>query len=139
MAVLSDTAAQALLKGLVGDDASPLAPATFYVGLSSTEPTIDDGDIITVTEPTNGSYARVAVANTDAKWSISGRSAKNVDEIQFPTVTAVYDETPAYFVVFDAATAGDALFAGALNKSFSLSVGVKLVLAEEAVVLSVEE
>lgn len=139
MASVSNTAAQALLKGLVGDEAAASAPASFYVGLSSTEPTISAGDITTITEPTNGGYARVEVANTNTEWTVSGRSAVNVNEVQFPTVTAVYDATPAYFVVFDAATAGNALFAGALNKAFTLSVGVKLVLAAEAVVLSVQE
>lgn len=47
-------------------------PGTWYVGLSTTEPS-DDGT--NFTEPVGGSYARVAVANTVANWPAAATSS----------------------------------------------------------------
>jgi hypothetical protein len=136
---LSNDAAVLLLKGLVGDEKATTAPADFYVGLSSTLPTLDEGDLTNITEPTTGGYERVEVENTDAEWDFDGRTVSNVNTISFPVVIAEYDETPSYYVVFDAETAGNALFYGEITSVFTLSVGVRLVLDEGSVMLTVED
>lgn len=140
MSAISNAAAQALLKGLIGDERAASAPSSLYIGVSSTEPTLGEGGAISgATEPTTGDYARVAVANTDEEWDIDVRSASNINAIEFPEATADWDEVVEYFVVFDAATAGNALWFGSLNKAFTLFEGVKLVLTAEAVTVNVEE
>ena len=139
MAAVSTAVAQHLLGGLVGDDRVAGAPATFYVALSSTMPTMTGGVISGVTEPAAGGYARVAVANTSANWTATGRSVSNTADISFPEVTAAYAASPAYYVVYDAATAGTALFWGALTAPVSPTTGDTPILVAGTVTLTVEE
>lgn len=140
MGAVSTAAAQALLKGAIGDERISAAPATLYIGVSSTLPILNvDGTISGATEPTTGGYARIAVANTDAQWTFTGRSASNTAALEFPEATADWDEVVEYFVVYSAATAGTALWFGSLNKAFTIFEGVKLVLASGAVTVTIAE
>lgn len=136
---VSNAVASALLQGILGDEKIAGAPATLYFGVSSTEPTLDAGVITGATEPTTGGYARVAVDNDDTEFSFSGRTATNVNAISFPEATADWDEIVEWFFVADASTAGNILFAGALNKAFTIYEGVTLTLAAEAATLTVLE
>ena len=62
------------------DDYTP--PATLYVGLSTTA---IDKDGVGVTEPTDASYARVAVDNDGVTWDIpSDGVLSNLIDIIFP-------------------------------------------------------
>lgn len=109
MSVYSDAARNAFLAGFFGDDNT--VGATLYIGLSSTEPTVSSGALTGITEPTTGSYARVAVTNDDTKWTISEGVAENAASIAFPEATADWDEDVSYAVVFTASTGGTALCA----------------------------
>ncbi len=109
MSVYSDNARNSFLSGAFGDDNNSVA--TWYMGVSSTEPTVSAGALTGVTEPTTGGYARVAVANTDANWTISAGVVENAAAATFPEATADWDEDVNYVVLFDAATSGNAWFA----------------------------
>lgn len=121
MSAIATTAVDYALKGLIGDERVTGAPATLYVGLSNTLPTMTTGVISGTTEPTTGSYARVSVANTDANWDVSARVASNIADVTFPDATADWDVTVSYWFVSTASTAGTILsfgaFAGAVTKT----------------------
>lgn len=83
---------------------------TVYVALSSTEPTLAGGN---VTEPSGGSYARVATSA--ATWNSAASGAiDNAQAIMFPTATADWASGAnlPYGVLFDAATGGNMLAFG---------------------------
>ncbi len=99
---LSDADANNELDARFGRAAST-APATYYVGLSTTTPTNTGGN---VTEPVGNGYARVAVPNDAANWPAAVNRAKsNGAAVTFPTATASWG-TITHFVLYDAATAG---------------------------------
>jgi hypothetical protein len=110
-----DTVEQSLLNHFLTDPAYT-PPATMHIGLSSTTPTEAGGNI---TEPSTGAYARVSTAAAD--WSAASGTAPAVKTTTavktFPTATAdwVAGANLTHFVLFDAATAGNALAFGALT------------------------
>lgn len=102
MGRLSDAAANNSLDVRFGGVASN-APATYYVGLSSTTPTNTGGN---VTEPSTGGYGRVAVTNNLTNWPAAvARAKSNGTAITFPTPTANWG-TMTHFVLYDALTGG---------------------------------
>lgn len=98
---LFDTWEQKILDHLLNDPANTPA-ATNYIALSSTTPTEAAGNI---TEPSGGSYARVATTNAD--WSAASGTAPavktNTATLTFPTATAdwVAAANLTYFVLYD--------------------------------------
>src|SRR6185312_16496996 len=93
-----------------GTDYKP--PTTLHVGLSTSAPTKTGGNI---TEPVGKGYARVAVANTMANFPKASNGTKsNGTNITFPEATGAWG-TMTHFVVFDAATGGNAVMYGALT------------------------
>ena len=111
MANLSYTAASAAVGGMVGTDAT--TGATLYLALSNTLPSLAAGVISNVTEPTAGSYARVAMVNA-TDWTITDGVAENSAVFEFPEATANWDVTVSYYVVYTAASGGTALWWGDL-------------------------
>lgn len=86
---------------------------TVYVGLSSTTPALAGTGI---TEPSGGSYARVATSG--ATWNAAASGAtSNAAAITFPTATAdwVSAANLTYGVLYDASTAGNVLGYGVLT------------------------
>lgn len=102
-------------------------PATVYVGLSTTQPAADGTG---VTEPAGGAYARQAVPNDNTGFTPSadqpaaGQEQTNAAVIQFPKATVAWG-TVTYFVIYDAAVAGNLLAFGALAVAQVVGVGVK--------------
>ncbi len=116
---MANRTAQALLNSLFGKTSNfgALATApTIYVGLSSTTPAEDGTNI---TEPSGGAYARqlVAAANWNAATLADPSVLDNSAKVTFPKATADWlaGANLTHFVVFDAATAGNFLIAGALT------------------------
>jgi uncharacterized membrane protein len=123
----SNYAAQALLNSLFGKTSNfgALASApTIYVGLSATTPNENGSN---VTEPNGDSYARVStaagdwVAATDADPSV----VENANVITFPAASGdwVYGVNLTHFVLYDAATGGNFLGAGALDVAKAVTNG----------------
>lgn len=86
---------------------------TNYLGLSSTTPTTSGTN---VTEPSTGGYARVAT--TGASWNAASAGAvTNSATLTFPTASAdwVSGSNLTYGVAYDASTAGNLLYFGALT------------------------
>lgn len=95
-------------------------PTTIAIALFTAAPSDSGGG----TEVTGGSYARVAVNPLDANWSLPGAAGltDNVGVITFPTATAAWG-TVTHIGIFDATTAGNLLFHGALTASKTVGNG----------------
>lgn len=115
----SNRTAQALLNSLFGKTSNfgalALAP-TIYVGLSSTTPTEAGTN---VTEPSGGSYARVATVAADwnAATSADPSVVDNANAITFAAATADWLSAAdlTHFVLYDALTTGNFLGSGDLS------------------------
>lgn len=95
-------------------------PTNLYVALSTTAPNKNGGN---VTEPSGGGYARVQVANTADNFpDASSGQKKNGATITFPEATGNWG-TVTHFVIYDAATGGNALMYGALTASKTIEAG----------------
>lgn len=86
-------------------------PATVYVGLHTTKPTLKDGS--DAVEVTGGAYARQAVTYGAATSDVTGSTASNTTEVVFPDATADWGNAKG-FAIYDAATLGNMLAAGDL-------------------------
>jgi hypothetical protein len=95
-------------------------PSTIYLAASSTTPTAAGGSI---TEPTNGAYARVAMTGSTFSAAASG-TGSNSGTISFPAATAAWNVSPiTYYAVMDASTAGNMLWSVALATSKTVASG----------------
>lgn len=101
---VSDTVANNTLDLLYGSGAqSGIAPATYYIALSTTAPTNTGTN---VTEPPGNGYTRVSLTNNSTSWpAASGRVKANGTLIQFPTATGDWG-TVGWVALYGAATAG---------------------------------
>ena len=92
--------------------------ATFYVGLSSTTPNTTGGN---VTEPSGGSYGRVAT--TGSSWSQSTSADPcvilNTAVLTFTQATADWlaGANLTYFVMYDASSSGNCIGYGVLTEA----------------------
>lgn len=92
-----------------------------YVGLYTAAPSDSGGG----TEVSGGSYARVAVAPSDANWtgaSSTDGATDNANAITFPAPTANWG-TVTHFGIFDRATGGNLLAWAALTVSKTVNNG----------------
>lgn len=101
------------LRAHIFRTASFTKPSTLAVGLFTAAPSDSGGG----TEVSGGSYARVAVNPSDANWTAASATdgvTTNATTITFPTPTANWG-TVTHFGIFDATSAGNLLFHGALT------------------------
>lgn len=101
MAGLTDIFEQKVLDHIFTDP-TWTPPTTLYLGLSSTTPTEAGGNI---TEPSGGSYARVATVAAD--WSAASGTAPatktNTATLTFPTASADWASAAnlTHFILYD--------------------------------------
>lgn len=96
-------------------------PTGLYIALLTAAPSDAGGG----TEVTGGSYARVNLAPGDANWTApdsTGGLTDNAVAITFPTPTANWGSI-THFAIFDAASAGNMLFWGALTTPKTVNNG----------------
>lgn len=129
MAGMSDYLENKLVDWLLrGQAFTP--PATVYVGLLTAAPSDAGGG----TEVSGGSYARVAVTSSLANWAGTQAAASTVASsgtsggtsnngaVTFPAPTANWGVV-THFAIYDASTAGNLLFYGALSTSKTINNG----------------
>jgi hypothetical protein len=110
-----DAEERAILDGVLQDPAYA-GYATMWIGLSTTTPTEAGANF---TEPSTGAYARVSTTGVD--WSAASGTAPavktNTAVKTFPTATADWSAgaSMTYFGLFDASTAGNLKWFGALT------------------------
>ncbi len=123
MAGFSDFLEKELLDHVLGA-ATYTPPATVYVGLA-TAAISDTTTGSTVTEPSGGAYARVAVTNNATNFpAATGTTAtkKNGTVINFPEATAGWG-TVTHFFIADALTGGNILMSAALTAQKVIDAG----------------
>ena len=123
MANMSDYLEDQMIKYWLQNDGTAAAkPATVYVALYTVIPT----DASTSgTEVTGGSYARVAVTNNATNWpgpTTNNGTVTNGATITFPAPTGNWG-TVVGVAIYDAATAGNQLFWGALTTNKTIPSG----------------
>lgn len=129
MAAMSDYLENKLIDQIFRGQAYSF-PATLYVGLLTAAPSDTGGG----TEVTGGSYARASVTSSLANWagtqaaasttasSGTSGSTSNNGAITFPAPTANWGSI-THFGIYDASTAGNLLFWGALTTSKTVNNG----------------
>lgn len=90
--------------------------STWYFGLSST--VINPDDATGITEPSGGSYARVAVTMNSTNWAEHFDSGfySNAQAIEFPIPTGDWGRVTHWFIS-DASSGGNILACGQLNRA----------------------
>ena len=122
MSAASDYMERLLLDVIFGtlpaDWDRPAAFDTLYFGLFTAAPSDSGGG----TEVSGNAYARVGVTNNTTNFAAAATSTgtttkKNATTIQFPQATPSGWGTVTHWGIFDAASAGNLLFWGALTAS----------------------
>lgn len=112
-----------LLNHVLRGVAFPTLGASVHVALFTAAPTDAGGG----TEVSGGAYARVAVSRATGSWAVPADNAgsqrtSNSAAVTFPTPTANWG-TVTHVGIFDAATAGNLLYWGALGTSRTVNNG----------------
>jgi len=118
------THARAILQNLFGR-VSFTPVATMYIGLSTTNPGTSGTGI---TEPSGGSYARVAVTNNTTNWVLDSGGAALIDngaQIDFPESSASWG-TITHIFIADALTSGNILYYGTLSTSRAIATATTI-------------
>lgn len=119
MSAISDSAAENLIRLMFGRITNPF-PATYYIALSSTQPTTNGAN---VTEPTDPSYSRASFDNTTGNWVLSAtRSVENDAVIAFPQAFEPWGEY-GYIAIYSAPTGGTFYGWSALSAPVTVDVG----------------
>lgn len=105
-----------------GAGSTTYSPATWYLGLSTTEPN-DDGS--NFTEPSGGSYARVEVTNNSTNFPAASTSSgvttkTNGTDFEFADPTGNWG-TVIYWGWFTASSGGTPQYTGRLNKASTIT------------------
>lgn len=98
-------------------------PAALHVGLSTTTPTEAGANF---TEPVGNNYGRVSKTRNGTEWAsaVTGDPTigDNATAVTFPTASGSWG-TVTHFGLFDAVSAGNLLFWGALTTSKAINNG----------------
>lgn len=134
MAGFCDYLENAMLNEVFGAEAFA-APATLYLGLSTTTPTDAGGNI---TEPSGGSYARVAVTNNTTNWPTTTTGEKaNGAAFAFPQATASWG-TVTHLAIYDAETDGHVLCLAELSSPKAVESGDTLSFPIGSIVITLD-
>lgn len=113
MAAMSNYLENALINATLRNT-TYTSPALVYVGLFTTDPT----DAGTGTEVSGGSYVRETVTFGAPSNGVSTNSA----DVEFDQATANWG-TVTHFGIYDASSAGNLLYHGALTASKTIETG----------------
>lgn len=113
MAAMSNYLENALINATLRNT-TYTSPALVYVGLFTTDPT----DAGTGTEVSGGSYVRETVTFGAPSNGVSTNSA----DVEFDQATANWG-TVTHFGIYDASSAGNLLYHGALTSSKTIETG----------------
>lgn len=111
--------------------AMPSTPASVYVALHTGDP----GETGASNELSGNAYARVQV--TAGFTAISSGSTQNSAEILFPTATGTWG-TVSHWSIWDASSAGNCLYKGALTSSRNVQSGDAFRFAAGALVITLD-
>jgi len=96
----------------------PAAPAVLYLALHTSDPT----KTCAVGEVVGSGYARTAITFA-AQTTAQSEDVENAAAVIFPTATGTEPLPITHYSIWDAATAGNALFYGTLDASVAWNLG----------------
>jgi hypothetical protein len=109
------------------------SPNTYHFGLSTTTINIDGTG---ATEPSGGSYARVAFTNNKTNWGTASNAAlTNATAVQFPESTASWG-TITYVGMWDASSSGNIWWFDVLTPARTVASATTVLFAIGAVTVS---
>lgn len=119
-----DSRERAIADSQLGGGATSWAPATWYVGQSTTQPNEDGSGF---TEPVGNGYARVAVTNNATNWpaatTVGGVTSKaNGAKITHPNPTGPWGQL-IYWGLFTTASGGTPEYSNPLDAPISPRAG----------------
>jgi hypothetical protein len=120
----SDLRERLMADSQLGGGATTWAPATWYLGLSTTAPNEDGTGF---TEPVGGSYARVAITNNSTNWPAATTSAgvttkKNGAKFTFPNPTGTWGLL-GWWGLFTASSGGTPEWSNPLDTPITVQSG----------------
>lgn len=120
----TDARERTIADSQFGAGSTTYSPATWYLGLSTTTPN-DDGS--NFTEPTGGSYARVAVTNNSTNFPAASTSSGTTTKVNGTDITFT-DPTGSWGAIthwgwFTASSGGTPEFFGALDTTITVGNG----------------
>ena len=104
-----------ILKGIFGTARTSEFPATWYVALFDGDPEVSG-----VEPNSTGGYARLAVSNVDAQFTITADQVVNDNDWVWPTSTAGYQaghQTLTYWALYDNPSGGTRFLSGRVRKA----------------------
>lgn len=115
-----DSRERAIADSQFGGGATSWAPATWYIGLSTTQPNEDGSGF---TEPSGNGYARVPMTNNTTNWpaatTVGGTTTKsNGAKITYPNPTGGWGQV-IYWGAFTASTGGTPEYSNPLDAPIS--------------------
>ena len=116
---------------LFGTKADPAMPTEYYIGLSTTEPNSNGGN---VGEPSGGGYSRIKLDNLGAPVDGVVTNGNNID---FNESTSSWG-TVSYFTIYDSLTGGNLLMYGALSAPRSIETATIMTIKAGDLKLSIQ-
>jgi hypothetical protein len=110
------------------------AAGSLYISLHTANP--GESGNQTTSEATFTSYARVAVARTTGKWSVTDNVGANIDPITFPECTGGSNSVTYFGIGTDASGTGKLLFWGQLTAPLAISTGITAEFATGALTIT---
>ena len=136
MSALSNYLENALLTWIKGTD-MPAAPAAVYVALFDGDPTDAASGGNEITNTIKGSTTRTAVAFGAVSDSGAAKQIANSADVTI-VASAVAGADATHLGIFDAATAGNLLYHGALTASKTFNTGDEVKFAAGALILKAQ-
>lgn len=122
---LSNWASQQLMDYLLKGTAAPTFPATLYLALFTTTPTLSGTGGVEVSTSGTG-YARVALSRSTSTWTGqtggNDQMYTNTNELVFPVPTGNWGNIVS-LGIYDAATAGNLVMISTITTSKPISLG----------------
>lgn len=119
-----------IMGNVFGSKTNPTLPTNYYIGLSTSAPTIAGGN---VSEPAGSAgYARVRLTGLSEP---NNGTITNGSAISFEESTADWG-TVTYFVIYDAPTGGNLLMYDALTASRTVETATVVMIKENSLQLT---
>lgn len=113
---------------------SPAIPTKYYIGLSSTQPTLSGTN---VTEPSGGGYSRVELTSLSTPQN---GIIKNNSDISFPESSADWftASSPAtHYVIYDSETGGNLLMYDELTSPRVIQINTVATIVASSLVMKI--
>lgn len=121
-----------IMGNLFRSQTSPALPASYYVGLSLTEPQANGTG---VREPSDSGYARLSLANVSVP---SNGIVTNTEALTWEEVAADWG-TVTHFVIYDQLSGGNLLCGGKFPKPRTIQEGMTVIFQPDALRITLKD